>query len=82
MKSLLKILAPFGCAVVVIIVFYVLGLVFGVLSWLLNLDFLEDIMEFLWIFSGEYPTGSIVITIMVWIILTIFVEIAIESENE
>jgi hypothetical protein len=38
--------------------------------------FLEEATDFLFIFSGGYPVGSIVVAIIVWIILWIFVEAA------
>lgn len=88
MKSTLKVLAPFATAVIVVIAFYLLGAiaaVLGLLSDCCGADSLDNffgaIMEFLFIFSGEYPIGSTVVTIIVWIIITIIAEIVIEEES-
>lgn len=80
-KGMLQICIPFIMAVVVIAIFYglylvVLGIGFFFYE-ILDLDwfiFLDEICCFLDIFSGDY-TGSIVVAIILWLILTIYFEI-------
>ena len=89
MKHLLMCL---GTAVVTVIGLHLLGVVTLILALLVDFVnegfgrltsgleiFLEEATDFLFIFSGGYPVGSIVVAIIVWIILWIFVEVASES---
>ena len=88
MKTTLKVLAPFGTAVITVIVFYLLGVVFLLLGFIFNLfdldailDIFDNIINFCFLFSGEYPLGSTVVSIIFWIIITIIVEILIEDRD-
>ena len=82
-KTMKHLLMCLGTAVVTIIGLHLLGVATLILSGLADLlfgashleRFLEDATDFLFIFSGEYPVGSIVVAIMVWIILWILIEV-------
>lgn len=45
MKTTLKVLAPFGTAVITVIVFYLLGVVFLLLGFIFNLFDLDAIVD-------------------------------------
>ena len=45
MKTTLKVLAPFGTAVITVIVFYLLGVVFLLLGFIFNLFDLDAILD-------------------------------------
>ena len=51
MKTTLKVLAPFGTAVITVIVFYLLGVVFLLLGFIFNLFDLDAIVD---IFDNTY----------------------------
>ena len=90
-----QILAPFAIAVVVFIAFYALGLVAGLLIFILGsiaalfsmdnlLDFfevaIEEVPYFFFLADDVYPIGGAVVAVIVWIILTCIAEMWITDE--
>jgi hypothetical protein len=79
MKHLLTFL---GTAVATIVIFYLLGGVCWILAeiselFVFNCTFefvVEDIGDFLWIFSSSWPVGSTVVAVIFWIVSWIFIE--------
>ena len=90
-------LAPFACAVVVFIAFYLLGLaagllflILGGLAALFGIDGLIDICEcaiedipmFFFLVDDVYPIGGATVAIIVWIILTCIAEMYIADTSD
>ena len=96
-KSMAQFLAPFACAVVVFIAFYLLGiaagLIFLILGGLAALvgerdasmffeDAIEDVSGFFFLADDAYPVGGTVMAVIAWIILTCIVEMWLAEQND
>ena len=96
-KSMAQFLAPFACAVVVFIAFYLLGLAAGLIFLILgglaalfgekdaSMFFeyaIDDVSGFFFLADDTYLVGGIAVAIIVWVILTCIVEMWLaEQEN-
>lgn len=79
---MVSILIPFVSIVIVVVGFYLLGCIAALLGFLFDffdanslVNMFAAIVDFLFLFSGEYPIGSTVVAVLVWIIVTAFLEI-------
>lgn len=77
-KSTLQLCAPLISGVIVIIAFYILGALADIIDHILKLHW--DLPEFFYIFGEDRTTGGLVVAIIVWIILTVWMEISISEE--
>jgi hypothetical protein len=96
-KSMAQFLAPFACAVVVFIAFYLLGLAAGLIFLILGglaylvggkdasmffEDAIENVPGFFFLADDTYPIGGVVVAAIVWVILTCIVEMWLAEQND
>ena len=81
-KTMTQICIPFLTAVGVIVVFYVLGVVFGSILFdaIFNWDFGEELMNFFFLFSDYSYTSGWVVGGILWVLSTVYLEMIVSED--